>query len=270
MSAIERTIGETMSSLFAGIPKEHIADMHIMQNNMKLFRERVDADQRSVTAAITALSGNTARLSEETTALSTRVVEHQGHLENLLGFEEARQAQMDDHWQSIVDLKSQLEEANKSSATQHQRLVAQLDGLRSTNDTTTSTMKNDITDLRGRIIPGLRDDSSAIALSVKRLEERFDAYSKRPSQPATLAPGPTPPRAPTPIETIPPQEDRPNSWYTRSHNPQFDNPATTGTGFASHGRPNPISTTMLDDNDEVSLLGGRITSPRSTDKERQA
>ena len=35
-------------------------------------------------------------------------------------------------------------------------------------------------------------------------------------------------------------------------------------------RPHPISTTMLDDTDEVSLMGGRITSPRSTDKERQA
>ena len=76
-----------------------------MNSNMKAFRNRVDTDHRSVTAAITTLSGNTARLSEETTALSVRVVEHQGHLENLLGFEEARQAQMDDHWQPIVALK---------------------------------------------------------------------------------------------------------------------------------------------------------------------
>ena len=276
MSAIERTIGETMSSLFAGIrkdltytTKELIADMNIMHDNMKIFRDRIDTDQRSVTAAITKLSANTTRLSEETTALSTRVIEHQGHLENLLGFEEARQNQMDDHWKSIVDLKLELEEATKASATQQQRLTAQLDGLRSNTETTTSTMKNDITDLRGRIIPSLRDDSSAIALSVKRLEERFDAYSKRPSQPATFAPNLTPPRAPTPIENIP-TEDRPNSWYTRANHPRFDNPAITSTGGASNGRPNPISTTMLDDNDDESLLGGRITSPRSTDKERQA
>ena len=127
-----------------------------MNSNMKIFRDRVDTDLRSVT-------GNNTRLLEETTALSIRVVEHQGHLENLLGFEEARQAQMDDHWQSIVAL----EKASKATDTQQQRLAAQIDGLRSNNETTMSTMKNDITDLCGRIIPGLRDDSSTLALSVK-------------------------------------------------------------------------------------------------------
>ena len=104
-----------------------------------------------------------------------------------------------------------MEEATKTTATQTQRLAAQLDGLRSNNKTSTTAMKNDITDLRGRIIPSLRDDLSAIALSVKRLEERFKAFSKRPSPPVTLAPGPTP-RAPTPIKTIPAQEERSNSY----------------------------------------------------------
>ena len=223
-----------MSSLFAGIrqelantTKELVADINKMNSNMKAFHNRVDTDHRSVTAAITTLSGNPAQLSEETTALSVRVVKHQGHLKNLLGFEEARQAQMDDHWQSIVALKQQVEEATKTTATQTQRLVAQLDGLRSNNETSTTAMKNDITDLCGRIIPGLRDDSSAIALSIKRLEERFEAFSKRPSPHVTLAPGPTP-RAP-PIETIPAQEERSNSWYSRPNNIRFDNPAGTRT-----------------------------------------
>ena len=73
-----------------------------MNTNMKMFKDRVDNDHISVTAALTTLSNNTARLLEETSALSVCVVEHQGHLENLLGFEEARQAQMDHHWKSIL------------------------------------------------------------------------------------------------------------------------------------------------------------------------
>ena len=277
ISSLERTIGETMSSLFAGIrqdlantTKELIADINNMNTNMRLFRDRVDTDHRSVTEAITKLSGNTARLSEETTALSVRVVEHQGHLENLLGFEEARQAQMDDHWKSIVALTSQVDEIKNTTTTQTQRIAAQLDGLRSNCDTTTSAMKNDITDLRGRIIPGLRDDSSALALSVKRLEERLEAYSTTPATPVPRAPHTT---VPTPIATIPQedrQNDRPTAWYTRPTNTRFDDPAFPRSGFCSVERPDPINTTTLDDSDEVSFVGGRITSPRSTDKERQA
>jgi hypothetical protein len=273
-----------MFSLLAGIrqdlantTKELVADINNMNNNMRLFWDRVDTDHRSVvTEAITTFSGNTARLSEETSALSVRVIEHQGHLENLLGFEEARQAQMDGHWKSIVALTSQVGEVKTTTATQTQRIAAQLDGLRSNYDTTTIAMKNAITDLRGRIIPGLRDHSSTIVLSVKRLEERLEAYSKTPAVPVPLALTTT---VPNPIATIPqeeqptvPQEDRPNdsrpnAWYSRPHNTRFDNPFFWRTGFNPNERPDPIYTTTLDDSDEVSFVGGRITSPRSTDKE---
>jgi hypothetical protein len=86
-----------------------------------------------------------------------------------------------------------------------------------------------------------------------------------------LDPSPTIPasRTPTPIETIL-QEDCPTAWYLHLNNTRFDNPAFSWTGFNSSEHPNPIYTTTLDDSDEVSFWGGGITSPRSTDKERQA
>jgi hypothetical protein len=101
---------------------------------MKLFNKRVENDNVSVTAAITTLSGNTTRLSEETLALSARVIEHQDHLDNLLGFEEARRVQMDDHWRSIVKIKATVEEVKTAATTQHARFTAQLDGLRANTE----------------------------------------------------------------------------------------------------------------------------------------
>ena len=288
ITTIETTIGTTMSSLFSELQqslafttKELIADITSMNTNMKLFKDRVDNDHISVTAALATLSSNTARLSEETSALSVRVVEHQGHLENLLGFEEARQAQMDDHWKSISALTSQVEEVSATAATQTQRLVAQLDGIRSNNETATTALKNDMTDLRGRIIPSLREQSSGIALSVKRLEERFENYAKAkpPATPTPISdiPSPnTPPlRHPSPVVTDP-QGERPdpNSWYSRPTTVRFDNPAAAGpraNPYSANVRPTPISTAAYsDDGDDALLVGGRITSPRSTDKERQA
>jgi hypothetical protein len=122
---------ETMSSLFTTLQQslahtttELIADITRINSNMKLFNERVENDNVSVTAAITTLSGNTARLSEETSALSARVIEHQDHLDNLLGFEAARRAQMDDHWRSIVEIKATVEEVKTAATTQHARFTA--------------------------------------------------------------------------------------------------------------------------------------------------
>ncbi len=109
-----------------------------------------------MTAAITTLSGNTTRLSEETTALSNRVIKHQDHLENLLGFEEARRAQMDDHWRSIVEIKTDAAEVKAAATTQADRFTAQLNGIRANTDMTTTVLRTDINDLRGRIIPSLQ------------------------------------------------------------------------------------------------------------------
>ena len=215
VSLIETKIKITISSMLSDLhhslaftTKALVADITNINDNMKIFKERVDTDHASMTAAIATLSRNTARLSEETSTLSVRVVEHQDHLENLLGFEEARQTQMDDHWKSIAALTSRVEEVSHTTATQHQRIAAQLDGLRSTTATKISTLQTDVTDLRGQIIPGLREQSTTIAHSVTRLTECFEASttsSPHPTAPPMDISSGTPPTHPSlPAVTVPP------------------------------------------------------------------
>jgi hypothetical protein len=87
--SIKTQIGITISSMLSDLQqslafttRELIKVINKTNNNMKLLKERVDTDHVSVTAAIATLSSNTARLSEEMSALSVRVVEHQDHLKN--------------------------------------------------------------------------------------------------------------------------------------------------------------------------------------------
>ena len=269
-------MGETMSSLFASLQqslanttKELIADITHTNTNMTLFKARVERDHASVTAAITTLSGNTARLSEETTALSVRVVEHQDHLENLLGFEEARRHQMDDHWRSIEEIKSAVEDAKTAATTQSNRLTAQLDGLRATTEQATTALRTDVNDLRGRVIPSLREQSTATAASIQHLTDKLTTISDR--APTTTPTTPIPndvqqePSDPRSATSELPDRRSATSWYTRPNNVRIDDPADR-----TRARPQNISTSSVIDCDEPLFVGGRITSPRSTDKERQA
>ncbi len=105
------------------------------------------------------------------------MVKHQGHLENILGFKEARQIQMDDHVCQMGVLTTLIGEVKSTTHTQTQRLAAQLDGLRSTIDTNDSTTKTDLIDIPGRIVPDLREHATTIALDVTRLKVRFDAFT---------------------------------------------------------------------------------------------
>jgi hypothetical protein len=259
-------MGETMSSLFSTLQQslahtttELIADITRMNSNMKLFKERVEHDHISVTAAITTLSGNTARLSEETTALSARVIEHQDHLDNLLGFEEARRAQMDDHWCSIVEIKATVGVVKMTATTQTDRFTAQLDALRANTDTVTIALRTDVNDLRGRIILNLRVQSTGIASTVQQIEDKIAALSARPT--VTLPTSDIPDEVPQDIPDLPSA----TSWYTRPNFPRVDDPAG-----CPHDCPQRVSTTPLDNYEGPPFVGGHITLPRSTDKERQA
>lgn len=78
---------------------------------------------------------------------------------------------MDDHWRSIVEIKSTMEEAHLAVTKQTDRLTAQLDGHRATTDQTTKALRVDLNDLRGRIIPSLREQSTSIATSVQLLSD---------------------------------------------------------------------------------------------------
>ena len=210
-----------------------------------------------MTAAITTLSGNTARLSEETTALLARVIEHQDHLENLLGLEEARRAQMDDHWRSIIDIKAAVEEVKTAAITQTDRFTAQLNGIRANTDTTTTALRTDVNNLRGRIIPSIREQSTAIADSVQRLKDRIAAISdRRPATTPILTHESRP--ATTPIldtpDEVPQEHDCPSaatSWYTRLTSVRIDDPA-----IRSRACPQPVLATPLDDYEGPLFWGG--------------
>ena len=99
---------------------------------------------------------------------------------------------MDDHWRSIAEIKTDIAEVKATATTQTDRFTAQLNGLRATTDMTTTALRTDINDLRGRIIPSLREQATSITSSVQRLEDRLNFDARR--NPCHY---PTPPRRPT-------------------------------------------------------------------------
>jgi hypothetical protein len=81
---------------------------------------------------------------EATATLTNRIEDHQSWLSNLMSFEEQRQAQIDNHWRQMTDLKETINGMQRmiaddraASLIRSQRLTAQLDGLRSTSDQAT-------------------------------------------------------------------------------------------------------------------------------------
>jgi hypothetical protein len=113
--------------------------------------EHLQHSTSSITTAIESISSNTAKLAQETSSLSVQVVEHQAHLDNLLGFEETRRQQMDDHVKHMGDLTALIAEVKSQANIQTQHVLAQLDGLRTKVDAHISTTKSDIVDIRGCI-----------------------------------------------------------------------------------------------------------------------
>ncbi len=172
--ALERRIEDRIASM----------DECIAMNNESTATaiESISANTNKLAQETTALSERTNILAQETTALSVRMVDHQSHLENLLGFEEARRQQMDDHVKQMVDLAALIAEVKSNATVQTQRVSAQLDGLRTKVDTHNNSTKTDIVDLRGRIVPELRDQHNAIAATVQRLETRLDSTDNTTSR----------------------------------------------------------------------------------------
>jgi hypothetical protein len=64
-------------------------DIKRMDYLITQMSDHIQKDISSFTSAIATISSNTTKLAQETSTLSVRVVEHQHHLDNLLGFEEA-------------------------------------------------------------------------------------------------------------------------------------------------------------------------------------
>ena len=257
--------------------------------------ERITLAHESTAKAIESIITNADKLAHTTSALSARMVDQQSHLENLLGFEEARRKQMDDHVKQMMDLADIIAEVKSNNTVQTQRVAAQLDGLRTIVDSHQNTTKSDIIDLRGRIVPELREQHNAVSAEIKCLEDRvdatgatvlaidsrltalraeFDASNTTPTGPntpirantadRTIDSSDTPPHTRNPLfPNVNPDSFRPtSSWNVQPVSPHHDR-------TDANLRPHPIDTS--DPTDETApLLGGRITSPRASDKERQA
>ena len=305
--SIEQTMLTFSSMIQQNVDDSTLAFERRIEERIASMEERIARTTESTAKHIELISANTNELARETTALSVRMVEHQSHLENLLGFEEARRQQMDDHVKQMLELAALIAEVKSDSTTQTQRVSAQLDGLRAKVESHNNTTKTDIVDLRGRIVPELRGQHDAIVATVKRLENRldstdtttsqtindldnrltafraeFDEYTNNP----TVASTPRRTNVPDTVTIddptgIPVSFGEPTGVPSLPRSPLFPNvdpttlrtasswhapPATTDSAYV---RPHPIDTSPAED-DTVLIMGGRITSPRATDKERQA
>ena len=144
-----------------------------MDNRLAQLYGSLRQHNSSFTAAIETISTNMIKLAEETSALFVRVVEHQLHLEHLLGFEEAPRQKMDNLVKQMSKFTVLILEVKSHSTTHTQRVLAQLDGLRSTMEAHTTTTKADLVDICGLIIPNLHEQTNTLASDVQLLDARF-------------------------------------------------------------------------------------------------
>jgi hypothetical protein len=129
------------------------------------------------------------------------------NLKVLADNEDARRAQMADHRQRMDALDliiQQVGDRITSTVNRNLLLDAQMKGIRTTIETAADAIRNDINDLRGRIIPDLRSASASLKsevselhnLSVSLKSEVLDLQEKvttiKDTIPAT-SPDPTPP-----------------------------------------------------------------------------
>ncbi len=173
---------------------------------------------------------------------------------------------------------------NKSEATtQHLRLLAQLDGLRVTTEATTMAARTDINDICGHLLPALRKRTDDVFASVETVTHSITDLTHRVE---TCEAARTPTRdhgdrsSPRPVPDAFPR-DSPDLWATRaSHRSDSswyhgakpchdDGMGPPAAGAASPGNIGPLNS-RPPPLDMDSLLGGAITTPRSTNKDRAA
>ena len=160
--SLKNSFVDSVSSFLANIRRDVdnsklalTRDIQRMDDQITQMSDRLQQNNSSFTVAIQTILMNTATLAQETSALSVQVVEHQSHLDNLLGFEEAWRQQMDDHVKPTSNLTVLITEVRSNTTIQTQHILAQLDGLQSTMDSHNTTTKADLVDICGRIVPDL-------------------------------------------------------------------------------------------------------------------
>ncbi len=193
-------------------------------------------------------------------------------------------------------------DAIAETARQNERLTAQLTGVRANAKTAATTARSDIMDLLACLIPELREALASLLnevpspqaiLSMLNSKNTIGINPPGPPVPSTgntvpipstgdtvdnkMHDTPPPPRASG--VSIPPTDASQcfySSWYHNARHPRFDNPATTGTTFDATNRasgiqhPDRLHVDTPTYAHKPPFMEGQITSPRSTDKERQA
>ncbi len=141
----------------------------------------MDQKTTGILESLQQAADNTTCLLETSELFSSRMLQHQTHLEHLMGFKEQRRSQMDNHWCALEDLMTIVSEVIADSTTQSQRLMAQLDGLCSTTKQATTTACNNILDIRARMIPKLCTRTNALVLEGQSFHARLDAIDAAPT-----------------------------------------------------------------------------------------
>jgi hypothetical protein len=100
------------------------------------LRRDLIATTTALSTSLCTVNENNARLSAEASYLSSRILQHQVHLGNLMKFEEARRAQMDNHWRAMETLTSSVEAARADSTSATTALASLIESLTATAETT--------------------------------------------------------------------------------------------------------------------------------------
>jgi hypothetical protein len=108
---------------------------------------------------------------------------------------------MDDHWKRMETLKSIMKKTNESitaTVQQNLQMTAQMTSLHSTTEMAATSTRNDINDLRARLIPDLRNTSTLLLKEVQALHGRLSTLGTvLPTLTIACTPTPTAPAAPS-------------------------------------------------------------------------
>jgi hypothetical protein len=97
---------------------------------------------------------------------------HASQLANLLDLKKAQHRQMDDHWKCMETPEPIMKKTDNSimaRVQQNLRLTAQMTGLHLTTEMAATSARNDINDLRARLIPDLCDAPTLLLTEVQAL-----------------------------------------------------------------------------------------------------
>jgi hypothetical protein len=149
-----------------------LAHLQDAKNALNATVASIGSTSFKINKALDTLSSDTARLTAELTALLAWFSIHSDQIAILMAHEEAHHDQMDQHCQQMVDIKSLLKCTDNLiivTTKQNSIMTMQMTCLRATTKAVASAARNEINDLRARMILDLRDRMSTLMSEVKGL-----------------------------------------------------------------------------------------------------